>query len=351
MNRVLFGIALLVGAPGILAGCFSSANGSGVKDGGIADVTSSSSGGGSGSGSGSGSSSGGSSGGSTDGGGSNVATMFVPDDMANVVYVYSVTPSADPVFSTSISVPSAVSVALSPTGELFVTSFADGNIYRFLSPFGTPTANGTITNSGLSTTSEGSTFVDDELWIADFAGSDLVRVAFGAQGATSVAGTVNNVAECEGIYWDGTSRILYVSQAYSSGINVQHYQVAADHSVTPLTPIMAPNPYGSVVTPWGDLLVANPLGQSVSRFSVDAQGNATASGTITGNGFNYPLSLTFAPWGELFVGNQGSGTVSRFTFDSSHNAVPNGTFQTKSGAAPNGAGHGSRMDWVVIYPG
>jgi hypothetical protein len=277
--------------------------------------------------------------------------MFVPDDMAGVVYRYTVTPTADPIFSTSISVPSAVSVALSSTGELFVTSFAGETIYRFLSPFGTPTANGTITGIGLSTPSEGSAFVDDELWIANFGASDLVRVAFSAQGSASLAGTVNNVAECEGVYWDATSRILYVSQAYSTGINVQQYLVAPDHSVTQLTPIMAPNPYGSVVTPWGELFVANPVGQSLSRFSVDAQGNATANGTITGNGFNYPVSLSFAPWGELFVGNQGTGAVSRFTFDSSHNAVPNGTFQTMSGAAPNGAGNGSRLDWIAVYPG
>lgn len=193
--------------------------------------------------------------------------------------------------------------------------------------------------------------MDNELWIANFGASNLVRVAFSAQGSASLAGTVNNVAECEGVYWDATSRILYVSQAYSTGVNVQHYLVAPDHSVTQLTPIMAPNPYGNVVTPWGELFVANPVGQSLSRFSIDAQGNATANGTITGNGFNDPLSLSFTPWGELFVGNQGTGAISRFTFDSSHNAVPNGTFQTKSGPDPNGAGSGSGLDWVAIYPG
>ena len=55
MNRVLFGMALLGGAAGISAACFSSSNGSEPKDGGVAEGTSSSSGGGSGSGSGSGS--------------------------------------------------------------------------------------------------------------------------------------------------------------------------------------------------------------------------------------------------------------------------------------------------------
>ena len=68
MNRVLLGIAVIVaGAAGISAGCFSSSNGSGPKDGGAPDGTSSSSSGGSGSGSSSGGSSGGSSGSSSGG--------------------------------------------------------------------------------------------------------------------------------------------------------------------------------------------------------------------------------------------------------------------------------------------
>jgi hypothetical protein len=176
-------------------------------------------------------------------------------------------------------------------------------------------------------------------------------VAFDAQGTASLAGTVNSVPECEGMFWDAASRILYVSQAYSSGVTVQHYLVATDHSVTTLAPITAPNPYGLIITPWDELLITNALGASVSRFSLDAQGNATANGTITGNGLDNPVSLSFTPWGELFVGNQGTGAISRFTFDASHNAVPNGSYQTKCGPAPNGAGNGSRMDWISIYPG
>jgi hypothetical protein len=301
-----------------------------------------------------------SSGNAPDGGGSNVATMFVPDQMAGAVYRYSVTPNADPVFSTRLSVPGAISVALGPTGELFVTSYGNQTIYRFLSPFDALTPNGTITGIGLSGSVQGSTFVDNELWVDDNAGSNIVELAFDAQGAASAAGTVS-VFEPMDIFWDSTSRVLYVSepsqtlnQVQDSGApprTVQHYKVSTDHTVTALAPIAALNPYGVTVTPWGELFVANSTGTSLSRFSIDAQGNASANGTITGNGLSYPLALAFTPWGELFVGNQGTGAISRFTFDSSHNAVPNGTFQTRAGPDPNGAGSGSGLDWVAIFPG
>src|SRR5580704_9895628 len=126
-----------------------------------------------------------------DGGGSNVATMFVPDDMASSVYRYSVTPDGDPVFGTTFHVPSACSVALSPTGELFVASYAGHAIYRFLSPLGALTPNGMIAGDGLAAYVEGSTFVDGQMWVANYAGSTLVELAFDSRGTASVAGTVN----------------------------------------------------------------------------------------------------------------------------------------------------------------
>jgi hypothetical protein len=65
-------------------------------------------------------------------------------------------------------------------------------------------------------------------------------------------------------------------------------------------------PDGIVLTSWGELLVADYYGNTISRFSIDAQGNATSNGTISGNELSNPTSLALAPWGELFVGNQGT---------------------------------------------
>jgi hypothetical protein len=122
-----------------------------------------------------------------------------------------------------------------------------------------------------------------------------------------------------------------------------------DGGAQPLATITTSHPDGMVLMPWGELFVADLSDNSIERFLVDGQGNATPNGHITGNGLSSPLGIVLAPWGEIFVGNEGTGTLSRFTFDSSHTAVSNGTFQTKCGAAPGGTPQdGSRMDWIAL---
>ena len=79
-----------------------------------------------------------------------------------------------------------------------------------------------------------------------------------------------------------------------------------------------------------NLLVGNFETNTVSRFLIDAQGNATSNGTITGNGLSSPAGLALAPWGELFVSNENVRTISRFTFDSTHQAIANGVFSVPS---------------------
>ncbi len=99
-------------------------------------------------------------------------------------------PSSMEVWQTTLSLPSAVSVAVSSEGELFVTSYTGQVIHGFLAPLGDLTPNGTITGVGLSAFVEGSTFVDDELWINNYAGSNIVELSFDAQGAASATGTI-----------------------------------------------------------------------------------------------------------------------------------------------------------------
>ncbi|MBK7953457.1 MAG: hypothetical protein IPK02_05510 [Candidatus Accumulibacter sp.] len=68
---------------------------------------------------------------------------------------------------------------------------------------------------------------------------------------------------------------------------------------------------------------------SISRFSFDALGHASLSGTITGIGLDIPIGLRFSPWGELFVANEETSAVSRWTFDVSHNAIANGSLRRR----------------------
>ena len=284
------------------------------------------------------------------------ATMFVPNNASNVVYRYTITPDRAPALTTSIPVSLAHGVAMRGNGELFVNEYsAAGTLSRFLSPLGTPVANGMVSNVGIHYP-QGFVFVDDELWVLNseaYACStqpeDLIRLAFDAQGTASVVGTVQAdlVGANRGLLWVPATRDLYVSQCV--GVDtIQHYRVALDHTTTLLPAITGNglnNPHGMVMTAWGELLVANLFANEILRFRVDDQGTANLNGRIVANGLNLPVSLALAPWGELFVANLGDGTVSRFTFDSSHVAAGNGTFSTGSPAAgPDGLG------WLTIVP-
>jgi hypothetical protein len=285
--------------------------------------------------------------------------MFIPDDLANTLYRYSISPSSDPALSATIPVQSGHSVALRVTKELFVAGYSPTptTFYRFLSPFGSPVANGTLTIEGLSVipqfAAENMVFVDDEIWAASPATSMVVRLSFNSQGTASLVGAVDNIPSVAGLLWNSSTRVLYVSQRFPDGGVVQPYRVGTDHQVTALANITGNGlngPDGMVLTSWGELLVADYYSDAISRFSIDAQGGATPNGSISGNGLSNPTSLALAPWGELFVGNQGSGTLSRFTWDASHNATANGTFQTLCKASPVGSdSNGSRLDGIAIF--
>jgi hypothetical protein len=295
--------------------------------------------------------------------------MFLSNGISGVVYRYALTPGTDPVPNGTISLPpggvlgqeTALGMTLSPGGELFIGDDSAGTIYRFLSPLGTPTANGILSVPGIDHMDE-FRFIDDELWVPNITEYctntpvSLVRVAFDAQGNASAAGTVTTgfVGADRGMLWIPATRDLYETQCSGTGSSgvpaVQHYHVAVDHTVTALAPITGNglnSPQDVVLTTWGELLVTSSASNVILRFQVDAQGNATANGAITGNGLNIPVGAAFTPWGELFVVSDGSGTLSRFTFDSTHAAVANGTNQITGPTVAEMGGLGR----MLIVPG
>jgi hypothetical protein len=287
--------------------------------------------------------------------------MFLADDLANTLYRYSIAPSSDPALNATIPVQSAYSVALRVTGELFVASYSPPALYKLTSPFGSPSVNGPLAISSVSVLSRfdvrNMAFVDDDLGLTSPGMSDVWFLSFDAQGIPDISWGLAGMLplpSCAGILWNPDARILFVSQRFPSGGTVQAYRIASDHSQTRLADLTGNGlngPDGMVLTSWGELLVADYYTHAISRFSIDAQGNATSNGTMSGNGLSNPTSLALAPWGELFVGNQGSGALSRFTFDASHNATANGTFQTPCKANPLGSGtNASRLDGIAIFP-
>jgi hypothetical protein len=238
-----------------------------------------------------------------------------------------------------------------PTGELLLSN-TTSTIARYLDPLGALTPNGIITGAELNLVDQLAS-VDDEVWALDTGTSGggccgmnaepIVRFAFDSSGNATVVGTVSTglIGNNRGIVWNPATRDLFVSQCCGSD-TILHFRVAPDKTVTALAPITGNglnSPHYMVITPWGELLVANrggyggPCGTSVLRFTIDAQGNATANGSITGPFLSCPVLMRMTPWGELFVSNgdispgtTAPSVISRFTFDSSHSAMPNGTW-------------------------
>ncbi len=81
-------------------------------------------------------------------------------------------------------------------------------------------------------------------------------------------------------------------------------------------------------SPTGELFVSNHNGGSISRFTIDTNGNYSPNGTITGNSLESVHGLAFSGTGELFAANWLNGTISRFLFGAQGNAIPNGTITT-----------------------
>ena len=241
-------------------------------------------------------------------------------------------------FPTSSAAPtplaSANYSAIGPTGELFVGSYGGGFIQRYLNPLTTLTPNGTI--PGVSGP-ELVIFVDQQLWVANSGAGNIQQFSFNAAGVVANAGVISAGlnGNLRGIAWAPTSRVAYATLCCGTN-TVQPYLVAANDTVTALTPFGGnglSNPNGDVVTPWGELFIANSGANSIVRYSLSATGVATANGTITGNSLSTPVAMAFAPWGEMYVTNQGNNTLSRFTFDANHNATANGAFATAPYAA------------------
>ncbi len=93
------------------------------------------------------------------------------------------------------------------------------------------------------------------------------------------------------------------------------------------------SPHGLLVTPWGELFVANASANAIRRFMLTGGGQPIPAGEITGNGLDLPFDLVMTPWDELFVTNGAGGTISRFTFDAAHVATPRDNFEVPDAAS------------------
>src|SRR5262245_7675426 len=104
--------------------------------------------------------------------GPTTATLFVADFSGSKLYRIAVARGADPTITLTLSVPGALSPYVLPSGELLVSDVNNPAIHRFLTPLGTPAANGVITGLGLGTQPAQMTMVDSDLFVVNPSVSD-----------------------------------------------------------------------------------------------------------------------------------------------------------------------------------
>ena len=192
----------------------------------------------------------------------------------------------------------------------------DGTLQRFLTPYGTPAANGTI--PGLPDP-QALVFVDNQLWVAVSGSGTVVQLAFSDAGTATMASKITAAVtkNIRGIAWSPTARVAYVTLCCGTD-HILEYTVAADDSVTLLSTITGnglKNPNGVVVSPWNELFVANAGDNNILRLPArcvrerDRERQRQRQQPVdTGE------PRRFTPWGEMYVTDQGNNLLSRFTF-------------------------------------
>jgi hypothetical protein len=128
---------------------------------------------------------------------------------------------------------------------------------------------------------------------------------------------------------------LFVAQRFGNNVLRFTFDAAGNATLsgTISAGLFGTGPRGVAVNPsTGELFVTQCCGvDRINRFVFDANGNASPNGIIPTAPGSSPHDLVFSPWGELFVTNGGIGKVARFVFDAAGNAIPNGEILEAAG--------------------
>lgn len=255
-------------------------------------------------------------------------TLFVADFGRNAVHRYALEDSdASPTSNFTITLAGAVSpFANTSSDELLVGEVGTAVIARFSAPLAQPTSAGVISSGGLRANMGKMTLVDDELFVVNQAGSNVLRYTFDGNGQATQTGEIPNVIAGRGIVFDKVRRNLYVTQCCGADAILQFGVDAMGkvQSKSTTTGAALSSPHGLLVTPWGELFVVNAASNAIRRFTLAANGQPIPGDEISGNGLNLPIDVVMTPWEEIYVTNGNAGTISRFAFDANHTASPHG---------------------------
>lgn len=267
------------------------------------------------------------------------ATLFISDQNGGRVLRYNVTEGGGVAFETAFDVGVGPhGIALDAGGEMFVANSFSPSISRVLDPEGpAPTEYATITDARL--VDHGPvfmTFRNDELFVAQIKGNNVLRYTFDAGGNAIPNGEIASLTGGDGtrgIRVNPATGELFVGLCCGDH-RILRFLINAT-GASPNGAISDPGlakVHDMAFSPSGELFATNYPAGTVSRFIFDASGNAIANSQIVG--FSNPIGLAFSPWGELFVSNHLNNRVDRFTFDASGNAIDNGSFMVNPGLVP-----------------
>ncbi len=268
-----------------------------------------------------------------------VHRLFLTDFQANTIYRFPIAEDAPPPApDLQIGLTGALTPFVLQSGELLVGELGRPQISRFAGALGpSPTELAPITGAGLQANMGKLTQIDNELWVplANGTANFIDRLRLDAAGTATMVGSVL-VANPRGMAFDPVGRHIYVAECCLSP-TLHHFTIDELGEVTEgqATFGSLSNPHGVVLTPWGDILVANFGDSSIARFARDTAGKPSFVDAIQSvNGLAQPVDMILTPWEELYVVNNGPKTISRFTFDANHALVARDSFAVPGAINP-----------------
>jgi hypothetical protein len=265
--------------------------------------------------------------------GPQTATLFLADFTADRLYRYALTPD-DPAPLPELvqQLDGALTPLVLPDGQLLVGNVNQPQLTRFADAFADPLVEATpIANNGLQANQGQLVVIADELWVPLASGGSLDRLRLDASGNAQMIGSVT-VPTPRGLAFNPDGAHVYATDCCTINF-LHHFQIDGTGKATEKvgTNFSLSNPHAVIVLPWGELLVANAGGNTLSRFSLDTAGNPTFI-DFTG-GLAQPIGIVLTPWDELYVSN-GAGFIARFTFDANHKPVLRDTFDIPDALTP-----------------
>ncbi|PLP98435.1 beta-propeller fold lactonase family protein [Cupriavidus pauculus] len=136
------------------------------------------------------------------------------------------------------------------------------------------------------------------------------------------------------------TRNAYAYVANNGSNTVSQYTIGADGTLSPMaTPSVNAGsfPWSITVAPSGKYAyVANGQSNSVSQYTIGADGALTPMATASVNAGSFPWAITVAPSGKYaYVTNNVSNTVSQYTIGADGALTPMATASVNTGLAPN----------------